>query len=104
MRRCDPFVFGGATVQVLAPGPAYAAESLAKNEERLARAVGEVRRNGVPADRRHGEEDRSGAGCRRPAAARGRSEGRPSRQPDFERRASARCGASRVRHYFGRFR
>jgi competence protein ComEC len=34
-RRCDPFQLGGATVQVLAPGPDYASESVPKNDDSL---------------------------------------------------------------------
>ena len=33
--RCDPFTFGGATVQVLAPGPAYAAATIPTNDDSL---------------------------------------------------------------------
>ncbi len=34
-RRADPFEFGGTTMQVLAPGPAYESESIPKNDDSL---------------------------------------------------------------------
>jgi competence protein ComEC len=38
-RRCDPFAFDGTTMQVLAPGPDYAADATPKNDDSLVISV-----------------------------------------------------------------
>ena len=39
LRRCDPFVFGGATIEILAPAPDYTSESEPKNNDSLVMRV-----------------------------------------------------------------
>jgi competence protein ComEC len=39
LRRCDPFAFGGTTVEVLAPAPDYVSESVPKNNDSLVMRV-----------------------------------------------------------------
>ena len=58
MQRGPPFPFGGATIQILAPGPDYLPDGHAE-ERRLARDARALRLDLVPADRRHGEENRA---------------------------------------------